>query len=61
MQELYANFKCRFVHVVTGIHPDWPGSDCRIVLDTISALKVKEQVVAIAVQGSVEKVFTVDG
>jgi len=46
--------------VFTGIHPDWPGCDCGLIFDAISAFEVKAQVETVTVQGCVEKVFAVD-
>lgn len=61
MQKMYADFKGGFIHVLAGIHPNRPGNDSGLVLDTVLLSRIKEEVVAVAVEGFVEKVFAVDG
>ena len=61
VQKMYADFKGRFIHVFTGIHPNRPGSDYRLFIETITTFGIKEKVVVVTVEGFVEKVVSVDG
>jgi hypothetical protein len=61
LQKMYAYFKGRFIHMFTGIHPDWLGSDCELVFSSVYIFWVKKEVVAVTVKGVKEKVLAIDG